>query len=116
MEGALVALALKAGFNPEHARSEWPRLDEIPFDAQHRFMATLHAGPTGERGIFVKGAPERLLEMCIAQAGADGEQPLDRAYWAEPDRAGRVGRRARAGVCREACPERPGTALVRRSR
>ncbi len=81
MEGALVALALKAGFNPEHARSEWPRLDEIPFDAQHRFMATLHTGPTGERGIFVKGAPERLLEMCIAQAGADGEQPLDRAYW-----------------------------------
>ena len=81
MEGALVALALKAGFNPEHARSEWPRLDEIPFDAQHRFMATLHTGPTGEHGIFVKGAPERLLEMCIAQAGADGEQPLDRAYW-----------------------------------
>jgi magnesium-transporting ATPase (P-type) len=83
MEGALVALALKAGFNPEHARSEWPRLDEIPFDAQHRFMATLHNGPTGEHGIFVKGAPERLLEMCAAQAGTDGERALDRSYWAE---------------------------------
>jgi magnesium-transporting ATPase (P-type) len=83
MEGALVALAVKAGFNPEHARSEWPRLDEIPFDAQHRFMATLHDGPTGERGIFVKGAPERLLEMCTTEAGADGERALDRSYWAE---------------------------------
>jgi magnesium-transporting ATPase (P-type) len=83
MEGALVALAWKAGLDPEHVRSEWSRLDELPFDAQHRFMATLHAGPTGERSMFVKGAPERLLEMCAAQAGAGGEQPLDRAYWAD---------------------------------
>jgi magnesium-transporting ATPase (P-type) len=45
MEGALVALAMKAGLNPDHLRAEWKRLDEIPFDAAYRFMATLHAGP-----------------------------------------------------------------------
>ena len=83
MEGALVALAMKAGLDPEHARAEWTRIDEIPFDARYRFMATLHKGPSGEQAIFVKGAPERLLEMCMAQLGPFGEQPLDEAYWAE---------------------------------
>src|SRR5690606_11114637 len=68
MEGALVALAMKTGLNPAHARAEWPRIDEIPFDAVHRFMATLHRSPDGEGVIFLKGAPEQLLRM----AGGDG--------------------------------------------
>jgi magnesium-transporting ATPase (P-type) len=72
IEGALLALAMKAGFDPAHVRGEWPRLDEIPFDAAHRFMATLHRAPGGGNTMFVKGAPEQLLEM----AG----QP-DAAYW-----------------------------------
>ncbi len=74
MEGALLALALKAGLNPEQVRGAWPRLDEIPFDAAYRFMATLHRGPAGETLLFVKGAPERLLELS---SGADV------AYWQE---------------------------------
>jgi magnesium-transporting ATPase (P-type) len=87
MEGALVALAMKAGLNPEHLRREWPRLDEIPFDATHRYMATLHRGPDGRGWLFVKGAPERLLELCpgadpgfwserIAAAASAGERVL----------------------------------------
>ena len=31
MEGALVALAAKAGLDADHLRAEWPRRDEIPF-------------------------------------------------------------------------------------
>jgi len=87
MEGALVALAMKTGLNPEHARAEWPRLDEVPFDAAHRFMATLHRGPAGETMAFVKGAPEQLLAMAqdadvevwhrrIAAAASAGERVL----------------------------------------
>ncbi len=87
MEGALVALAMKAGLNPEHARAEWPRLDEIPFDAAHRFMATLHRGPAGETVAYVKGAPEAVLAMAgspdperwasrIAAAASEGERVL----------------------------------------
>ncbi len=88
MEGALIALAMKAGLNPAHARSEWPRVDEIPFDAAHRFMATLHTGPGGETVVFVKGAAEALFAMApgsldvafwnsrIAAAGAEGERVL----------------------------------------
>ncbi len=87
MEGALVALAMKTGLNPAHARAEWPRIDEIPFDAAHRFMATLHRSPEGEGVIFVKGAPEQLLRMAggngadaweaqIAKAASAGERVL----------------------------------------
>jgi magnesium-transporting ATPase (P-type) len=83
LEGALVALAMKAGLNPEHVRSEWQRSDEIPFDARHRFMASRHQAPGGGHTIFVKGAPERLLAMCAEQAAEAGVQPLDQAYWAQ---------------------------------
>ena len=88
MEGALTALAMKAGFNPDHARGEWARLDEIPFDAAYRFMATLHRSPAGESIAFIKGAPEALLGMAgdqaigeywdqqVATAAAAGERVL----------------------------------------
>ena len=80
MEGALVTLAMKSGLHPETERSTWVRLDEIPFDAQHRFMATLHRNPAGEVWIFVKGAPERVLEMCQTQAGGDATA-MEAPYW-----------------------------------
>lgn len=82
MEGALLTLAVKAGFDPGNTRAEWKRIDEIPFDAQHRFMATLNKVPYGQKVILVKGAPERLLEMCSLQAGDDGDEPIVAAYWA----------------------------------
>ena len=82
MEGALVALAMKAGLSPQHLRAEWRREDEIPFDAQYRFMATRHVAPDNSHAIFVKGAPERLLAMCAQQLGAGEQpQPLDMVYW-----------------------------------
>ncbi len=92
MEGALVALAMKAGIDPAHLRNAWRRLDEIPFDADHRFMATLHASPDDGEAIFVKGAPERLFDMCTLEDAEDGRRMLDRAYWDE-----RVAQAARDG-------------------
>ncbi len=70
MEGALVALATKAGLDPEAVRGDWRRQAEIPFDAAHRFMATLHRAPDGSGVIFVKGAPEALLAMTDAAEAA----------------------------------------------
>ncbi|WP_373503686.1 HAD-IC family P-type ATPase [Aestuariivirga sp.] len=66
MEGALLAFAGKVAGDIA-AR----RLDAIPFDSRHRFMAVLTDGPEG-RAIHVKGAPERVLRMC---------QGIDMHHW-----------------------------------
>lgn len=58
MEGALLAFAGKIVGDIEAVR-----LDAIPFDSRHRFMAVLTDAPVG-RMIHVKGAPERILPMC----------------------------------------------------
>lgn len=82
MEGALVALAMKSRLDPGSLRGGHPRTDEIPFDALHRFMATLHARGDGIAELFVKGAPERVLSMSTGQLDATGaRQPLDAQRW-----------------------------------
>jgi len=81
MEGALVALASRAGLDVEALRLDWHRLDEVPFDAIHRFMATLHRPADAPAVVFVKGAPEQVLTMCMDQQGPGGLQPLDAPYW-----------------------------------
>ena len=82
MEGALVALAMKAGLDPDALRAGHPRADEIPFDAQHRFMATLHHRADGGADLFVKGAPERVLAMSTGEFDEAGVvHPLSTAHW-----------------------------------
>lgn len=81
MEGALVVLAIKAGFDPERIRQDWLRIDEIPFDAKHRLMASLHRHTSGESRIFVKGAPDELLQLSNLQIMDQGEVPLNRDEW-----------------------------------
>lgn len=83
MEGALVTLAARAGLDVEQLRQDWRRLDEVPFDAVHRYMATLHRPVDAPAVVFVKGAPEQILAMCRDQQGAEGVQALDAAYWLE---------------------------------
>ena len=82
MEGALLALAGKIGIDLQEISSAWIRSDAIPFDARHRFMATLNHDHENNAFIFVKGAPERILEMCAEQRTPDGKtQPIDKDYW-----------------------------------
>ncbi len=83
MEGALVTLAARAGLDVDQLRQDWHRLDEVPFDAVHRYMATLHRPLAAAPVVFVKGAPEQVLAMCRDQQGAEGVQALDVAYWLE---------------------------------
>ncbi|MCK0508542.1 cation-transporting P-type ATPase [Aromatoleum anaerobium] len=80
-EGALLVLGDKAGFTRNVADSDWSRRDSIPFESEHRFMATYHRDADGDPWIFVKGAPERILDICAQQLGHDGERPLDADYW-----------------------------------
>ncbi|HEB27004.1 MAG TPA: cation-transporting P-type ATPase [Porticoccus sp.] len=81
MEGALLVSGLKAGLEIEGEAKQYPRTDLIPFESEHRFMATLHHSHRGDSFIFLKGAPERLLEMCSHQKAAHGDQPLEKDYW-----------------------------------
>ena len=81
MEGALLTVGLKAGLDPAFESKSFPRTDVIPFDAEHRFMATLHHGHTGQAFIYLKGAPERIIEMCAQQQGINGDEPIERCYW-----------------------------------
>lgn len=80
-EGALYTLALKCGLDPLAEQTQLPRSDAIPFESEHRFMATLHHDHRGHGVIYLKGAPERLLEMCSLQRGAAGDQPLNPDFW-----------------------------------
>jgi len=82
MEGALQALAGKIMGAGSEAFAGWARTDSIPFDASHRYMAVLHHDHEGHARISVKGAPERIIQMCAGQRGPDGKtQPLDADYW-----------------------------------
>jgi magnesium-transporting ATPase (P-type) len=82
MEGALVAAAAKLGLDPDAERGRWTRVDTVPFDSLHRFMATLYRDDEGAAHVFVKGAPERLIEMCGRERGADGAlAPVDIDVW-----------------------------------
>ncbi len=80
-EGALLVLGGKAGFAHEFGNVAWPRSDSIPFESQHRFMATFHKDGDNQPWIFAKGAPERILDMCDMQLDSIGERPLDVDYW-----------------------------------
>ena len=71
-EAALLTLALKGCLEPEALRREWPRRAEIPFDATAKMMATQHGHTHRPNRVFIKGAPEILLELCAdAQFGAE---------------------------------------------
>ena len=81
MEGALVAAACKAGLDPTAERRSWPRTDAIPFDSRHQYMASLNHADDGTGLIVVKGAPERIFEMCSLQRSDDGDVAIDSGYW-----------------------------------
>ncbi|MGR2737153.1 cation-translocating P-type ATPase [Billgrantia sp. Q4P2] len=78
-EGALVVAAAKADFDTHELREAHPREDAIPFDSERKYMATLN-DLDGKR-LLVKGAPDRLLEMCEKERGPDGDTALDHGTW-----------------------------------
>jgi magnesium-transporting ATPase (P-type) len=84
MEGALLAFAGKMNVDGRKEQATWTRTDAIPFDAKHRFMATLNHDHERHAFVFVKGAPERILSMCKDQRSVDGKtESLNSAYWNE---------------------------------
>ncbi len=61
-EGALLALALKYKMDRQTFLQDYHLIYEIPFDNQKKYMATLFRHQSGKAYIFIKGAPDILLE------------------------------------------------------
>ncbi|ABC78687.1 cation-transporting P-type ATPase [Syntrophus aciditrophicus] len=72
-EGALLAAAAKGGLSDREINEKWPRLDSIPFESEHQYMATLHAAPEGGHVVYAKGSVEAMLERCRRVLSSDGE-------------------------------------------
>ncbi len=73
-EVALIVSARKAGLSVDGCNSQFPRVDSIPFESQHQYMATLHHQGDGMLAIvYVKGAAEAILERSQDAIDMDGE-------------------------------------------
>jgi magnesium-transporting ATPase (P-type) len=81
-EGALYPFATKLGLERQAEQAAYPRIDVIPFESEHKFMATLHKDATGKEMLLVKGAPEVILDHCNRQQTGSGERmPIARDHF-----------------------------------
>ena len=110
-EAALVVLAAKLGVDAEETRRAYPRLGEVPFDSDYKFMATFHRVTLDgiERVVqLVKGGPDVVLARCTHSRrggrlrGADRRGPLghrrrERADGREGSACARIRRAVRRG-------------------
>src|SRR5215211_5845598 len=112
-EAALVVLAAKGGIDVDETRRTYPRVGEVPFDSEYKFMATFHrmTDDTGREVVrcFVKGAPDVVLGRSGTVRDVDGsalpaEQGRDRVL-AENDRLAGEGLRVLAVASRDIDPE-----------
>ena len=75
-EGALIVLGAKGGLDVDATRRDFPRIAEVPFDSEYKFMATFHE-MTGNDGrpvvrCYVKGAPDVLVSRGASYRAPDG--------------------------------------------
>jgi magnesium-transporting ATPase (P-type) len=103
-EAALIVAAGKGGLRLEDQARGLPRIDTLPFESEHQYMATLHdQGAASPRLVFFKGSVESVLDRATSELQADGSvTPLDaEAVRAEVQRLGMEGMRVLAMACKE---------------
>ena len=81
-EAALVVLAAKIGVDVAETRRTYPRLAEVPFDSEYKFMATYHnfsVDGTSRVIELVKGAPDVVLARCTDSGGplSGSQRPIE---------------------------------------
>ena len=80
-EGALLSFAGRMGLDARFELEACPRVDAIPFESRHSYMASLHHDHAGHRLVLLKGAPERVLEFCSGERRAGEHVALERHWW-----------------------------------
>jgi len=93
-ELSILRAAYYAGVDVDGIKEKNKIVAEVPFSSAYKFMSTVHkadaevdgAGHDDEWIVHVKGAPDRLLDLCNTQAkaGVAGElEPIRRSRWTE---------------------------------
>ena len=101
-EAALVVLAEKGGIDVDETRRLFPRVAEVPFDSEYKFMATFHELDEDGRKVvrcFVKGAPDVLLARSSQIRGPEGDHRSGRGGHGARDGRERPARRAKGCAC-----------------
>ncbi len=86
---ALLTLGYKAGLVREVLLETLPQVNQIPFESERQFAATFHRDAQGTV-VFIKGAPERVLDMCATQLSDAERRQLDRTALRMAERGLRV--------------------------
>ena len=68
-EGALLLWLNKRGVDYSKLREGAKRLEELPFSTERKYMATVVESASGEKILYVKGAPEIVFGMCADTKG-----------------------------------------------
>ncbi len=76
-ETALLKVAIKFGIDPVELNNSWKRLDELPFDSVRKIMVTLHHSPTGDKVLYLKGAPESIIKLLASSEGTTTKSLTD---------------------------------------
>jgi len=82
-EAALVTLGAKGGVERDDVDALGPRVAEVPFDSERKFMVTFHRPERGPVVVAVKGAADVLLRRCTTTTAATGVVPLEGAVLAD---------------------------------
>lgn len=80
-EAALYPFANKIGLDRSKEKEGRRRIDAIPFESEHKFMATLHEEAGHGQLLLVKGAPEVILAHCDREETENGPEDLREKYW-----------------------------------
>jgi len=68
---ALLSFGRKLTYSRENLLDLYPQINQIPFEPEHQFSASYHRFDSDSVKVFVKGAPEKVLEMCELNEGKD---------------------------------------------
>ena len=115
-ELALFTAAEASGYLKDELEQELPRLMSIPFDSSRKQMSTVHGSSAGVT-VFVKGAPEKVLEQCVSALQHDGPSTFNHdSVLAEAERLANEGYRVLAFAMRELAeqPHEPDAQTVER--